>query len=146
MPVSIASTCTFGVRMTYRHDIYVDARQVEPVSIVGGRRRHGCDVAEIRYLVEGSQHAEKEICVMYRDGVILTLRPVKDYYYRSGRLRPAYCSHAKRGCVRVVTCPRAVGRRQCRVQEQYPRCNPPSEASRCLGAAANRSYYTHVIG
>jgi hypothetical protein len=26
--------------MTYRHDIYVDARQIEPVSIVGGRRRH----------------------------------------------------------------------------------------------------------
>lgn len=70
MPVSIASTCTIGVCVTYTHNIYVDARQVEPVSIVGGRRRHGCDVAEIRYPVEGSQHVEKEICVMYRDGVI----------------------------------------------------------------------------
>ena len=49
--------------MTYGYDINVDARQVEPVSIVGGRRRHGCDVAEIRYLVEGSQHAEKRSVV-----------------------------------------------------------------------------------
>ena len=54
--------------MTYGYDIYVDARQVEPVSIVGGRGRHDCDVAVIRYLVEGSQHAEKEIFGMDIDG------------------------------------------------------------------------------
>jgi hypothetical protein len=105
--------------MTYRHHIYIDARQIEPVSIVGGRRRHGCDVAEIRYLVEGSQHAGKEICVMYRDGVILTLRPLEDYYYRRGRLRPAYllacqtglCSRGdmpSRGGKEAVQSPRAI--------------------------------------
>jgi len=54
--------------MTYRYHVYVDTRQVEPVSIVGGRGRHDCDVAVIRYLMEGSQHAGKEICGMDIDG------------------------------------------------------------------------------
>ena len=75
MPVSIASIYAVGVCMTYGYDIYVDTRQVEPVSIVGGRGRHDCDVTVIRYLVEGSQHAEKEICGMDIDGRFVTLGP-----------------------------------------------------------------------
>jgi hypothetical protein len=57
MPVSIATVYVANIIITYRH-IHVDARQIEPVSIVGVSVRHDRDVAVIRYVIEGSQHPE----------------------------------------------------------------------------------------
>lgn len=135
MPVSIASTCTAEVCITYRH-IYVDARQLESVSIVGGSWRHDCDVTVIRYPYEGSQHAEKGICGMYRRWYCALDH--EDYEAASG-----LCCDYWGLCLHVA-CPRWLGeggsaqnqercpgvtRRQRRL-DAWARCNPMSLPSR----------------